>query len=1230
MNSDIHKPPVAPKPKPATSPKAFLSPQVPGQNGLTLSPGTAEKTKPPVAPKPPKPASESPWNKGLHNSQNGIQQSKKPEWDYVIPICLCSQENCTCIRTTNVKQKEKNVKPLHSKTEENELLSSGKQCVNGGTASDVRWQVKNSSSTDAPVINHKHFRDKPNIARTLSGDSGTSSPRTVGLPLPHRTNAETKAVSPTERGQKDDCFSSEQTSVLQPKPVLKPSRKPPPVPVQRKPRAAASSHQEKVEDKREETAVQERRDVRVKEVKMSSDRKGSSSMSVSALNSQNNQLAYLCARKACPPPTRIKPHPDARKVPTPLVKTPAEDVQHEESDLDAKPNKVEKSVSQTDHRNKKGGEHQEETHHLPSSPSVSRPDLSKPPLTTTATEEKRMVKTSSKKHCRHNSTSSLMQHKESPEEKEVDKSEECVPRMVNTSNNDTLKRELPVPPPFGKAAGKISASGAKLSKKKSRSFSSADTLGSDGSKGNSFRKVLELKLGKMMPPKKAAKESQNPYATSSDVDRSTHNDHDDYQEVSEHPHLERKLPSLQSGVEQNVDGDEFFPGVKEDALYDSIGIYEEILDYENVDVGNMGTCPPAAHTKDWQRDEYNDENIYEEQEPYFSLEKNIHQAKTRTEGDRSFDKKLSFLSDSFDDTSEEEEDSSSLSSKGDPEELGEQTLQREKKKSKIQYIATEIMSSESVFVDILKLLHVDFRNSVDVASQQHGKPVIEERLLNQILYYLPQLHELNEDLLRELTQRVDHWDENSQIADIFLKKGPFLKMYSTYIREFDKNVALLEEQTKKNPAFGAVVKEFQASPRCANLALKHYLLKPVQRIPQYQLLLTDYLKNLSEDSKDYVDTQAALALVKEVASHANDTIKHGDNFEKLMQVQSCLSGNHHEIIQPGRVFLKEGVLMKLSRKVMQPSMFFLFNDALLYTVPIQSAQYKLKNMMSLAGIKVSKPSQEAYQNELNIESVERSFTLSASSASERDEWLESISMAIDEYTKKKISFISGKPPDEEQVRNVDDDDGANLGSKAPIWIPDLRTTMCMICTCEFTLTWRRHHCRACGKVVCQACSFNKHCLAYKKNQPARVCDQCFAVLQQRSEMTSSAPPATGSKTAFVFIRKQKKIPATLTEVTANTDNSSMSGYLMRSKQAKKQGKRLWFVIKDKVLYTYAASEDVAALESQPLLGFMLKVDPLQKLQFKLYHKNTLCYIYKADDIQTAQRWISSFKEATVL
>uniref|UniRef100_A0A8C2E0R3 FYVE, RhoGEF and PH domain containing 6 n=1 Tax=Cyprinus carpio TaxID=7962 RepID=A0A8C2E0R3_CYPCA len=339
------------------------------------------------------------------------------------------------------------------------------------------------------------------------------------------------------------------------------------------------------------------------------------------------------------------------------------------------------------------------------------------------------------------------------------------------------------------------------------------------------------------------------------------------------------------------------------------------------------------------------------------------------------------------------------------------------KRNKVVHIAMEIMSSEKVYL-ASPFLCQDFRDAVAKATRASGKPLVEEKVLNQILYYLPQLYELNKDLLKELEERVAHWSDHQRLADIFVQKGPYLKMYSTYIREFDHNVALLDEQCRKNPPFANVVRQFETSPRCASLALKHYLLKPVQRIPQYQLLLTDYLKNLPEDSSDYKDTQTALSVVKEVANHANDIMKQGDNFQKLMQVQYSLNG-HHEIVQPGRVFLKEGTLMKLSRKVMQPRMFFLFNDILLYTTPVQSGQYKVNSMLSLAGMKVSKPSQEAYQNELNIESVERSFILSANSATERDEWLEAIAKAIDDYTRKKISFVSSRSQEVEENKNND-------------------------------------------------------------------------------------------------------------------------------------------------------------------------------------------------------------------
>ncbi|XP_053319602.1 FYVE, RhoGEF and PH domain-containing protein 6 [Spea bombifrons] len=662
--------------------------------------------------------------------------------------------------------------------------------------------------------------------------------------------------------------------------------------------------------------------------------------------------------------------------------------------------------------------------------------------------------------------------------------------------------------------------------------------------------------------------------------------------------------------------------------YENICHYEEIPEYENL-----------PHTL--VLDE-SDATIYEVEDPAeatIALHSHIYHRESYQE-DPEDELGIVHSDDEDISNSSEEDEFSSDSSKGEvdhPEYKPKK--KRTKRKSKVYHIAKEIMTSEKVFVDVLKLLHVDFRNAVAQASRHLGKSVIEEKILNQILYYLPQLYELNRDVLRELEERMSQWSEHQKIADIFVKKGPYLKMYSTYIREFDRNMSLLDEQCRKNPVFAGIVRDFEMTPRSANLALKHYLLKPVQRIPQYRLLLTDYLKNLSEDSSDYSDTQAALTVVIEVANHANDILKQGDNFQKLMQIQYSLNG-HHEIVQPGRVFLKEGTLMKLSRKVMQPRMFFLFNDALLYTTPVQSGMYKLNNMLSLAGMKVRKPTQEAYQNELNIESVERSFILSASSATERDDWLDAISEAIEEYAKKKITFNPAKSLEEADPEENSD---CVLGSKAPIWIPDGRVTMCMICTSEFTLTWRRHHCRACGKIICQACSANKHSLEYMKKHLARVCDHCFQELQKQDNLSApkTASPANHKSPSSALSsvlhsipsgRKQKKIPAAL-KVSASTEDSSMSGYLHRSKGSKKPWKQLWFVIKNKVLYTYAASEDIAALESQPLLGFTIKVvkDETSECNvIHLLHKNTLFYVFKADDAHTTQRWIEAFQEGTVL
>jgi len=52
------------------------------------------------------------------------------------------------------------------------------------------------------------------------------------------------------------------------------------------------------------------------------------------------------------------------------------------------------------------------------------------------------------------------------------------------------------------------------------------------------------------------------------------------------------------------------------------------------------------------------------------------------------------------------------------------------------------------------------------------------------------------------------------------------------------------------------------------------------------------------------------------------------------------------------------------------------------------------------------------------------------------------------------------------------------------WIPDRERNKCYLCNREFGLFFRRHHCRACGDVVCHNCSDTTH------PQRLRVCREC--------------------------------------------------------------------------------------------------------------------------------------------
>ena len=72
------------------------------------------------------------------------------------------------------------------------------------------------------------------------------------------------------------------------------------------------------------------------------------------------------------------------------------------------------------------------------------------------------------------------------------------------------------------------------------------------------------------------------------------------------------------------------------------------------------------------------------------------------------------------------------------------------------------------------------------------------------------------DFTLQLQERIDAWtkdyeqnkcDKPQKIGDVFKSKAPFFKMYTEYIKDFDKASQCINETYGNNPKFKAVMDE---------------------------------------------------------------------------------------------------------------------------------------------------------------------------------------------------------------------------------------------------------------------------------------------------------------------------------------------------------------------------------------------------------------------------------------
>uniref|UniRef100_A0A8D2J6A1 FYVE, RhoGEF and PH domain containing 2 n=1 Tax=Varanus komodoensis TaxID=61221 RepID=A0A8D2J6A1_VARKO len=376
--------------------------------------------------------------------------------------------------------------------------------------------------------------------------------------------------------------------------------------------------------------------------------------------------------------------------------------------------------------------------------------------------------------------------------------------------------------------------------------------------------------------------------------------------------------------------------------------------------------------------------------------------------------------------------------------------------------------------------------------------------------------------LPELQKRMENWDSNPRIGDIIQKVAPFLKMYSEYVKHFDKAVELITTWSEKSLPFQELIANIQRREISANLTLQHHMLEPVQRIPRYELLLKDYIRKLPVESPDREDAQKALEMIFTAAKHSNTAIAEMERLQNLWEVYHRL-GLEDDIVDPSNELIKEGPIQKISfrHNSTREKYLFLFNNLLLYCVPkvIQvGAEFQVHSRIDVEGMKV---------RELNDVEFPHSF------------------------------LVSGK----QRTLELQQCRSEELGKRAPLWVRDKLVSMCMRCKDPFNvITRRRHHCRACGYVVCGRCSEYKAELQYDKNGPKRVCIECYTFLTGRL-----LPDERHGKHRGILEKESAEL----------SGQSLMCSFLQLLDKSGKGSMRGWFVIpRDDplVLYVYAAPQ----------------------------------------------------------
>ncbi|KAL3052638.1 hypothetical protein OYC64_005217 [Pagothenia borchgrevinki] len=336
----------------------------------------------------------------------------------------------------------------------------------------------------------------------------------------------------------------------------------------------------------------------------------------------------------------------------------------------------------------------------------------------------------------------------------------------------------------------------------------------------------------------------------------------------------------------------------------------------------------------------------------------------------------------------------------------------------------ELIQTEETYVEDLELVLEVFYKPMSESGR------LTEAEMGIIFVNWRELIISNTKLLKALRVRKKTEGDNMPvqlIGDLLASELVHMQAYISFCSCQLNAAALLQSKTQDQQDFKDFLKKIATNYRCKGMPLSSFLLKPMQRITRYPLLIKNILEHTPDNHADRGPLREALEGAEELCSQVNEGVREKENSDRLEWTQSHVQSEgtiEHLVFNSltnclgPRKLLHSGRLYKT--KSSRELWAFLFNDFFLLThsaKPFSSSgpdrlfslktniQLKMyKTPLFLNEVLVKMPADPSSDEPLfHVSHIDRVYTLKTETLNERTTWVQKIKAASEHFieTEKK-------------------------------------------------------------------------------------------------------------------------------------------------------------------------------------------------------------------------------------